>query len=115
MSTCTVEGKPATAGMSEIVEMPKTILASAVTPTAQNERQEFSREITKKSSERRKIREERHEKSKNSPFLVRYISVNPIANGLSEVQCFTKKIVLLDYRLSCCFGMCRTQEIMEKI
>jgi hypothetical protein len=35
IQTSTAEGRPATKGMPEIVEMPTTVLATAGTPTAQ--------------------------------------------------------------------------------
>jgi hypothetical protein len=50
------------------------------------------RKFAKKSSEWRKIHEERRKKSKNSQFLSDTISVSTVAIGLWEVQ-FASSIV----------------------
>jgi hypothetical protein len=60
--TSTAGGIPATEGMSEIVEVPTTVLASVGSPTVTS-------------------------KFKFPHFLDRQISLSPIAIGLLEVQC----------------------------
>jgi hypothetical protein len=73
---------------AEIVEMTTTVLASAGPPTAtlwMRTTHEISRKFVQKSSERRKIHEERCKKEYKVPIFVQYISESPIAVGLKEV------------------------------
>jgi hypothetical protein len=73
---------------AKLLEMPTTVLASAGTPTAtlwMPTSYEISRKLVQKSSERRKIHEERCKKEYKFPIFVQYISESPIAVGLYEV------------------------------